>query len=286
MAQQEKQGGYLGRSSDIPMLTCGWPTCACRDASMRWSCSSTSPLGRPSQPDRAPQRRHSPLCFVVDDLPAVYEQLRSAGVDTFVSPPVLVDTGINTGGYGGVPARSRRDRGGDLPATEQVGRMSDDRYGGLDRQSLLDLLRRMIEIRLFEDEVQRLFAATWSAGSTHLCQGQEAVVGRRLRGAARGRHDDLHLPRPRRRAGDGRAARPPLRPRSSARPQGLAAARAARCTSPTSRVGALGSFAIVGAHLPIAIGAGLRRAVPATRRRRRCASSATARPTSAPSTRR
>ena len=41
------------------------------------------------------------LCFVVDDLPAVYEQLRSAGVDTFVSPPAsVVDTGINTGGYG------------------------------------------------------------------------------------------------------------------------------------------------------------------------------------------
>ena len=40
------------------------------------------------------------LCFVVDDLPAAYEQLREAGVDSFVSPPVQVDTGINTGGYG------------------------------------------------------------------------------------------------------------------------------------------------------------------------------------------
>ena len=37
---------------------------------------------------------------VVDDLPATYERLIAAGVDTFVSPPVLVDTGINTGGYG------------------------------------------------------------------------------------------------------------------------------------------------------------------------------------------
>ena len=34
----------------------------------------------------------------------------------------------------------------------------------------------MIEIRLFEDEVQRLFAQGLVRGSTHLCQGQEAVA--------------------------------------------------------------------------------------------------------------
>ena len=41
----------------------------------------------------------SHLCFLVDDLPAFYEQLRQNGVASFVSPPVEVDTGINTGGY-------------------------------------------------------------------------------------------------------------------------------------------------------------------------------------------
>ena len=30
----------------------------------------------------------------------MHQRLVDAGVDTFVSPPVLVDTGINTGGYG------------------------------------------------------------------------------------------------------------------------------------------------------------------------------------------
>ena len=42
----------------------------------------------------------SHLCLLTDDLPMLYEHLVAEGVDTFVSPPVLVDTGINTGGYG------------------------------------------------------------------------------------------------------------------------------------------------------------------------------------------
>ena len=37
------------------------------------------------------------LCFLVDDLPAFYEELRTRGV-TFVSPPVEVDTGITISG--------------------------------------------------------------------------------------------------------------------------------------------------------------------------------------------
>ena len=41
----------------------------------------------------------SHLCFLVEDLPALYEQLREQGVDSFVSPPVEVDTGVNKGGY-------------------------------------------------------------------------------------------------------------------------------------------------------------------------------------------
>jgi lactoylglutathione lyase len=42
----------------------------------------------------------SHICFVVADLPAAYEELRAKGVDSFVSPPVEVDTGVNAGGYG------------------------------------------------------------------------------------------------------------------------------------------------------------------------------------------
>jgi catechol 2,3-dioxygenase-like lactoylglutathione lyase family enzyme len=42
---------------------------------------------------------HMHLCFKVDDLPAWYEQLEAAGV-RFISPPVLITAGVNTGGYG------------------------------------------------------------------------------------------------------------------------------------------------------------------------------------------
>ncbi len=43
---------------------------------------------------------------------------------------------------------------------------------GTDR---IDWLRTMIEIRLFEDKVQELFMQGRIQGTTHLCQGQEAV---------------------------------------------------------------------------------------------------------------
>lgn len=43
---------------------------------------------------------------------------------------------------------------------------------GTDRSAWL---RRMIEIRLFEDKVQELFLEGLIQGTTHLCQGQEAV---------------------------------------------------------------------------------------------------------------
>src|SRR5918999_6331997 len=44
----------------------------------------------------------------------------------------------------------------------------------LERQ--LEFLRAMHEIRFFEDECHRMFAQGLVRGSTHLCQGQEAVV--------------------------------------------------------------------------------------------------------------
>ena len=50
--------------------------------------------------------------------------------------------------------------------------------------------------------------------------------------------------------------------------------------------GVMGSYAIIGAHLPIACGAAWRAQYKGDKRRRRSASSATAPPTSAPSTRR
>src|SRR5687767_3780935 len=47
---------------------------------------------------------------------------------------------------------------------------------GLSVEEGLNLLNQMLEIRGFEDEVQRLFTRNLVRGSTHLCQGQEAVA--------------------------------------------------------------------------------------------------------------
>ena len=44
--------------------------------------------------------------------------------------------------------------------------------GGAQR---LDWYRRMLEVRVFEDKVQELFMSGQIQGTTHLCQGQEAV---------------------------------------------------------------------------------------------------------------
>ena len=49
--------------------------------------------------------------------------------------------------------------------------MHDD----LSADQLLRLLRQMIEIRRFEEEVARLFSQNLVRASTHLCIGQEAV---------------------------------------------------------------------------------------------------------------
>jgi TPP-dependent pyruvate/acetoin dehydrogenase alpha subunit len=48
-----------------------------------------------------------------------------------------------------------------------------DAASGTDRR--LDWYRTMIRIRLFEDKVQELFMSGQIQGTTHLCQGQEAV---------------------------------------------------------------------------------------------------------------
>ena len=46
----------------------------------------------------------------------------------------------------------------------------------LGRDKLVAFLIGMFEIRLFEEEIQRLFTQNLVRGSTHLCSGQEAVA--------------------------------------------------------------------------------------------------------------
>lgn len=97
---QEKQGGYLAE-------IVGYPDAHVRMAHLRAPGSEhvielfeyLAPAGEPANVEpRNVGASH--LCFVVDDLQAVYEVLRDQGVAEFVSPPVEVDTGVNRGGLG------------------------------------------------------------------------------------------------------------------------------------------------------------------------------------------
>ena len=101
LATQEKRGGYLA-------AIVGYPDAHVRMAHLRMPGGDhvlelfeyLAPAG--AAPERIEPRDvgTAHLCIRVDDLPAVYKRLRRAGVDSFVSEPVEVDTGINTGGYG------------------------------------------------------------------------------------------------------------------------------------------------------------------------------------------
>lgn len=100
IATQEKQGGYLA-------AIVGYPDAHVRMAHLRLPDGEhvlelfeyLAPAG--ARADVEPRNvGASHLCLLVDDLAAFHERLREQGVDSFVSPPVEVDTGINTGGFG------------------------------------------------------------------------------------------------------------------------------------------------------------------------------------------
>jgi pyruvate dehydrogenase E1 component alpha subunit len=118
----------------------------------------------------------------------------------------------------------------------------------------LEMLRSMLEIRLFEDECQRLFARGAVRGSTHLCQGQEAVAV----GACRALREGDTMTCTYRGHGATLAMGAPLAPTFGeifGKAGGLCKGKGGSMHLTDVRVGALGSHAIVGAHLPIANGA-------------------------------
>jgi catechol 2,3-dioxygenase-like lactoylglutathione lyase family enzyme len=101
LATQEKEGGYLA-------AIVGYPDAHVAMAHLRMPGSDhvvelfqyLAPVGVVPQRIEPRDVGTAHLCFVVDDLAAAYQRLREAGADSFVSEPVAVDTGINTGGYG------------------------------------------------------------------------------------------------------------------------------------------------------------------------------------------
>jgi acetoin:2,6-dichlorophenolindophenol oxidoreductase subunit alpha len=118
----------------------------------------------------------------------------------------------------------------------------------------LDLLRQMHEIRFFEQNLRRLFEEGLVRGSTHLSIGQEAVSvgvcsalrkGDTATCTYRGHATTLAMGAPLDRSfGEilGRAG-------------GLCGGKGGSMHLTDRSVGLLGSFAVVGAHLPITVGA-------------------------------
>jgi catechol 2,3-dioxygenase-like lactoylglutathione lyase family enzyme len=98
LSTQEKEGGYLA-------AIVGYPDAHVRMAHLRVPGSEhvielfqyLAPSG--DKADVEPRNvGASHLCFIVDDLAALYDSLLGRGVTSFVSPPIEVDTGINRGG--------------------------------------------------------------------------------------------------------------------------------------------------------------------------------------------
>jgi len=118
----------------------------------------------------------------------------------------------------------------------------------------LDRLRAMHEIRFFEDECHRMFAQGLVRGSTHLCQGQEAVVV----GACRALRSGDTMSCTYRGHGAVLAMGSELDRcfgEILGKAQGLCGGKGGSMHLTDIERGVLGSFAIVGAHLPIATGA-------------------------------
>jgi len=120
----------------------------------------------------------------------------------------------------------------------------------------LDWLRTMLEIRFFEDECHRMFAAGLVRGSTHLCQGQEGVVV----GACRAVNVSDKMLCTYRGHGAVIAKGAPLDRAFGeiiGKAEGLCGGKGGSMHLTDMTVGAIGSFAIVGGHLPIALGVAL-----------------------------
>jgi pyruvate dehydrogenase E1 component alpha subunit len=124
----------------------------------------------------------------------------------------------------------------------------------LDHEEALRLYQKMAEIRAFENRVMQLFTRNLVRGTTHLCQGQEAVSvgvaaalqpGDTMTCTYRGHGAVLAFGAPLDRAlGEilGKAG-------------GLCKGKGGSMHLADIAVGALGSFAVVGANLPITVGA-------------------------------
>lgn len=100
VARQDISGGYLA-------AIVGYPDADIRNAHIRLPGTDhvielfeyVAPSG--ARPKLEPSNvGNAHLCFVVDDLTAIYDRLRETEACSFVSGPVTIDRGFNTGGAG------------------------------------------------------------------------------------------------------------------------------------------------------------------------------------------
>jgi TPP-dependent pyruvate/acetoin dehydrogenase alpha subunit len=136
------------------------------------------------------------------------------------------------------------------------GRNQTSAVRGVPPEDGLDWYRRMVEIRLFENKTQELFLQGKVEGTTHLCQGQEATIVGTV--AAMGPEDYMTITY--RGHGHALARGMPveagfaeLMGRSSGCCRGVGGSMH---FTDVSR-GILGAFAIIGAGLPVALGAAM-----------------------------
>ncbi len=118
----------------------------------------------------------------------------------------------------------------------------------------VDWYRRMLEIRLFEEKVQELFMEGLIEGTTHLCQGQEAVAV----GAIAALRDDDYLTITYRGHGHALMRGLPMEAcfaELMGRSTGCCKGVGGSMHFTDVEKGLLGAFAIVGAGLPVALGA-------------------------------
>ena len=126
----------------------------------------------------------------------------------------------------------------------------------LPREVLVDLYRRMLAVRLFEDKVHESFQEGLVYGTTHLCQGQEAVSA----GATATLIDGDYLTYTYRGHGQCIARGMDMEGAFAeifGRATGVSGGLGGSMHLTDMELGLIGSFAIVGAGLPVAAGAAM-----------------------------
>ncbi len=126
----------------------------------------------------------------------------------------------------------------------------------LSNKELLSMFEKMLLIRIFEDKIHALFAQKLIPGTTHVCQGQEAVSVGVISNLSK---EDVITCTYR---GHGHSLAKGIEPKKVmaeifGKSTGCCKGKGGSMHITDLSVGALGSFAIVGAGIPVAAGAGL-----------------------------